>query len=499
MTQLLREDFGGASPGTAIGIGNSVFTANGATVPTFSATVLLAGLGQSMRCVYAAQFGYGQATLSSATTGFYRFYYQQDAPPSANMIFIGFRDTTGNNNRATVRANTTGALSIMNAATAVDTTNFNLTNATQYYCEHDVTGATQALRIYSGNAAFLLDTLTGAAPNAAWNAFRAGAQASITWSGYLDSIVLNDSATPGPENLIVPIGSSSTRLTTWDTLTTPAASTRSTTWTTAAIVAAATRLTSWATNALVSATRVSIWATLAAVAAATRATPWATRALATASRVTAWTVRATVGAATRTTDWETRQDATSSRITIWDVLQRLAAIERSTFWDTLRTVLPATRSTAWAVRFIAPRDVTLLIEVEPDRYAAVVEPDRYVAEVEPSRYSAIVEEAPVSTIEVSAGVHVYRWARVTEINGKPITADQIKVTLVPSLGPTPDVTGSGWYAPDDSEQVDDNIVRVALMVNGRFEPGSYRLKAVVADSSEVEIVVAAKNSYVTVK
>lgn len=94
----------------------------------------------------------------------------------------------------------------------------------------------------------------------------------------------------------------------------------------------------------------------------------------------------------------------------------------------------------------------------------------------------------MSIVEVTAGARPYRWLEITEKNGQAITPDQVKLALVPQGHDSPDVDGGDWYDPDDFEQVSTSVVRVALQIDDRFALGTYRLRAVVTDTPEVEIV-----------
>lgn len=208
MTRLYTENLESGTNGTALTTSNTTFNAVTGTALTFYNTVKFQG-SLSMKLTSSNPATYGTMTITSATTHYVRFYYYVETRPvgSAQGIAAAY-SSTGPTYRNYISQTVGGFVALGNATvTGSSSSTTALTVGTWYRMEWDITGATQALRIYSGDNTSPLETVTNSAENAAFDSIYFGntpifAAAGVTVSHLWDAIAGDSTANPGAFNTL---------------------------------------------------------------------------------------------------------------------------------------------------------------------------------------------------------------------------------------------------------------------------------------------------------
>lgn len=133
------------------------------------------------------------------------------------------------------------------------------------------------------------------------------------------------------------------------------------------------------------------------------------------------------------------------------------------------------------------RDITITVELEPDRWLFAVEPDRWTFKVE-SEVTGMGRK-----IYAQSGSRPYAWARATEKFSKNISDDAVQLVMLPATQEPDDDTT--WLTPDATDTTTTGVYRAALFVGNTYASGQYRLWMKITDSEEVIVWPA---DYVTV-
>lgn len=129
------------------------------------------------------------------------------------------------------------------------------------------------------------------------------------------------------------------------------------------------------------------------------------------------------------------------------------------------------------------RDITLTVGLEEGRYSSALAGSRWTGLLL-FKYTATLEDNVPRIIRTSLGDKAYVSGLITEVNGKDITADTLRVCLGTATAPGTYVT------PDVIETITASSRRVKLLVGtgGTVQPaaGTYYLWVQATDSPEVE-------------
>jgi hypothetical protein len=87
-------------------------------------------------------------------------------------------------------------------------------------------------------------------------------------------------------------------------------------------------------------------------------------------------------------------------------------------------------------------------------------------------------------VDVSHGERVLVWADLAESRGQALPVAEVLLSLTPA-----GTDMHSWIIPDETEQVSTSTCRVAVLVDDRFDPGTYRLVAKVSDFPETVFVI----------
>jgi len=103
------------------------------------------------------------------------------------------------------------------------------------------------------------------------------------------------------------------------------------------------------------------------------------------------------------------------------------------------------------------------------------------------------------TIQVTNGFNDYAVGRLRETRKKSLALTQIRVALISSVATAiPGVESEEWREADELEFLQPHDVRVSLLVDDRYEVGSYYLWALPIDNPTATPVKAGNHMIVVV-
>lgn len=76
----------------------------------------------------------------------------------------------------------------------------------------------------------------------------------------------------------------------------------------------------------------------------------------------------------------------------------------------------------------------------------------------------------LTPVLVSAGKFEYRWAQLTEDNGKNISSGTVKLAVTPESRPRLYPDDAAFKDPDDLVRPSVSVVRAALLVDATYAP-----------------------------
>ena len=178
MTELARYDAEGQTSGASASASSpwSIGTGSGSLVIN-SAAAIHGDVGIRFASSSYKTLNYTESSTAAARV--IDFYFKVMAG-SANALICGLYDDATSSFRGDVRVNAARTMSIRNISTAVDSTTVTITTGSVYRMAWRTITGTQTLRLYEGNSATPLDTLSGSMTNGTHTRFLTGLIAAST-------------------------------------------------------------------------------------------------------------------------------------------------------------------------------------------------------------------------------------------------------------------------------------------------------------------------------